>query len=267
VRRFGPIAVVACLAGCASPGQVRRVETQVAVLRAETARQDSARAAELARIIRLQQSVLDSLNQTRVALRTLDAKVGNDLTEVQRRLVETQELVGQSQRRLSELRTDLANRADQQQAAAAATPPVRTDSGAVATTPVSPPPAAAVSADQMYQNALQLFRRNSVVTARGTWLEFLGTYPTHPLVPDAIYYIGETFESTAPDSALVRYQEVLTRFPQSPRAPTALYKIGLIAERRKDVATAKATYQRVLQEYPRSEVAELARDRLAKLKP
>src|SRR6185295_8024470 len=124
VKRFGPIAVIACLAGCASPGQVRRVETQVAVLRAATARQDSARAAELARIIRLQQTVLDSLNQTRVALRTLDAKIGLDLTEVQRRLVETQELVGQSQRRLTELKTQLDNRAEQRDAAITSAPVV-----------------------------------------------------------------------------------------------------------------------------------------------
>jgi tol-pal system protein YbgF len=265
VKRLGPIAVMACLAGCASPGQVRRVETQVAVLRAATARQDSARAAELARIIRLQQSVLDSLNQTRVALRTLDAKIGLDLTEVQRRLVETQELVGQSQRRITELKAGLDARTEQQQASVSVPPPVRSDSGVVS--PPAPPPTNSASADQMYQGALQLYRRNSVVTARGSWLEFVRIYPTHPLVPDAIYYIGETFEATAPDSALVRYQEVLSRFPQSARAPTALYKIGLIAEQRKDLATARATYQRVLQEYPRSEVADLARERLAKFKP
>jgi TolA-binding protein len=60
---------------------------------------------------------------------------------------------------------------------------------------------------------------------------------------------------------------VRAKFPQSPRAPTALYKIGLLAERRKDVATARATYQRVMQEYPRSEEADLARERLASLKP
>jgi tol-pal system protein YbgF len=136
------------------------------------------------------------------------------------------------------------------------------------TTPVAPPPApAGASADQMYQGALQLYRRGSVVTARGAWVEFLRTYANHPLVPDAIYYIGETFETSAPDSALARYTEVRTRFPQSPRAPTALYKIGLIAERRKDVALARTTYQRVIQEYPRSEEADLARERLAGLKP
>jgi tol-pal system protein YbgF len=183
---------------------------------------------------------------------------------VQRRLVETQELVGQSQRRITELKTDLQNRAEQRDAQiTVAPPPARPDSGG----PVAPPSPNAASADQMYQGALQLYRRSSVVTARNAWLEFIRTYPEHPLVPDAIFYIGETYLDAAPDSAIVRYTEVRTRFPQSPRAPTALYKIGLIAERRKDIATARATYQKVVQEYPRAEEADLARDRLANLKP
>jgi tol-pal system protein YbgF len=266
VKRFGLAVIVAAAGGCASPGQVRRVETQVAVLRAETARQDSARAAELARIIRLQQTVLDSLAVTRQSVRTLDAKLGVDLTEVQRRLVETQELVGQSQRRITELKTQLDNRAEQRDAAITTAPVVtHPDSGAAP--PAAAPPSTAASADQMYQGALQLYRRGSIATARSAWLEFLKTYPNHPLVPDAVYYVGETFEASAPDSALARYGEVRAKFPQSPRAPTALYKIGLLAERRKDVATARATYQRVMQEYPRSEEADLARERLASLKP
>jgi tol-pal system protein YbgF len=261
--------MLAVTSACATPGQVRMVETQVAVLRAQTARQDSARAAELARIIRLQQSVLDSLTLTRQAVRTLDAKLGVDLTEVQRRLVETQELVGQSQRRITELKTQLDNRAEQRDAALSTAPPPTKPDSAAAVAPVSPSPtsATAASADQMYQGALQLYRRGSIATARSAWLEFLKTYPNHPLVPDAVYYIGETFETSAPDSALARYGEVRAKFPQSSRAPTALYKIGLLAERRKDVATARATYQRVMQEYPRSEEADLARERLASLKP
>jgi tol-pal system protein YbgF len=265
VKWLAPIAGLAGVLACATPGHVRRVETQVAVLRAETARQDSARAAELARIIKLQQVVMDSLAQTRQSIRLLDAKLGVDLTEVQRRLVETQELVGQSQRRLSDLRTEITTRDEQRRASETVVVPATPDTGAAAL--VTPAPPTAASADQMYQGALQLYRRGSVVVARNAWLEFLKTYPTHPLVPDAVYYVGETYETTAPDSALSRFNEVRTRFPQSPRAPTALYKIARIAEARKDVATARATYQRVIQEYPRSDEADLARERLASLKP
>jgi TolA-binding protein len=72
---------------------------------------------------------------------------------------------------------------------------------------------------------------------------------------------------SAPDSAEARFNEVLRRFPQSRRAPGALYKIGLMAERRDDRAKARTTYQRLLQQYPRSEEADLARGRLESLQP
>lgn len=242
-------------AACATKGSVRRVETQVAVLRVETARQDSARAAELARIIRLQGQVLDSLATTRFQLRILDAKLGNDLTEVLRQLLAVQEITGQSQRRLSELKAQLDSRAE--------TPVVAAPGDTVAAG-VPPTPA---SADQMYQGALQQYGRGSLVSARRAFQDFLASYAGHPLVPDALYYIGQTFDPAEPDSAVAKYNEVVTRFPQSSRAPTSLFKIGLLAERRGDAAAARATFQRVIDRYPRSEEADLARDRVANPKP
>jgi len=250
---------LAVMAGCATKGSVRRVETQVMVLRAETARQDSARAAELARIIRLQQHVLDSLGSTRQALRVLDTRVGADITDVLRQLVQTQELVGQSQRRLTEMKASLDARAEQRDAALLAQPADTTTRPAAVT-----PPAA--SADQMYNGAMQQYRANRTETARRAFYEFLQQYPEHPYVPDALYFIAESFDPGMPDSAVIKFTELHARFAQSRRAPAALYKVGVIAERRKDTATARSTFQRVIQEYPRSEEAELARERLATLK-
>jgi tol-pal system protein YbgF len=263
IRRAGWVAAAVLAAGCATKGSVRRVETQVAVLRAETARQDSARAAELARIIRLQQQTLDSLAAAGQSLRTVDTRLGNELLEVQRQLLAIQELTGQSQARLTRLQTQLDTRA----AAAEVLGPRPADSARAADTSAAPAPGPAASADQMYQTALQQFRRGSLIIARRAFLDFLGAYPAHPLVPDAVYYVAETFETAAPDSAVARYREVVSRFPQSRRAPAALYKTGLIAERRGDATGARAAYQRVIDQYPRSEEADLARGRLASIRP
>lgn len=247
--------------GCATPGHVRRVETQVLVLRAETVRQDSVRAASLARIIRLQQQVLDSLTSTRQALRVMEAKTTNDVTDVMRQLLAVQEMVGQSQRNLSQLRGQLDARAEAQSGVPVA--PAVPDT--LARGPVGVPSA---SAEQMYNAALQQYRRGSVGTARRGFLDFLQQYPTHPNAVDAMYFVAETFETAAPDTAIVRFGEVRTKFPQSARAPAALYKIGYVFEQYlKDPARARAAYQRVVTEYPRSEDAELAKTRLEALKP
>jgi tol-pal system protein YbgF len=95
--------------------------------------------------------------------------------------------------------------------------------------------------------------------------ELLRQYPTHARVPDATYFVGETYAAEAPDSAAFYYAKVVESYPQSPRASSALYKLGLLAERRKDVDAARGYFQRVVRDYPRSDEAALARDRLKTL--
>ena len=90
-------------------------------------------------------------------------------------------------------------------------------------------------------------------------------YPTSSRAPDAVYFIGESYATTNPDSTAVYYQRVVEESPGSPRVPTALYKLGLLAEGRGDAAAARAAYDRVVQEFPSSDASELARDRLSSL--
>lgn len=249
-RRLFPLALAA-LAACATRGDVQRVSTQVATFRTEAARRDSARARQLADVLQLQQRILDSLGSAQRAL----AAFGTDLYSVRQQLIQVQELTGQSQRRLTELRTQLEARADAQ-AVGVAPPAAPGDSAAPAG--AAPVP----SAEQIYEASLQQFRRGSAATARAGFRELLRLHPASPRVPDATYFLAETFAGEAPDSAAARYTEVVVRFPASPRAPTALYKLGLLAERRGDAAGARAAWQRVVKEYPASDEAALAREKL-----
>src|SRR5206468_2518356 len=113
--------------------------------------------------------------------------------------------------------------------------------------------------DQMYDISLQQYRRGSLATARLGFREFLRVFPTHERAPDALFYIGESFEQAAPDSAAAVYDQVVKTYPKSPRAPSALYKQGLLAEQRGDKPTARTFYSRVIATYPRSPEADLAR--------
>ena len=257
VLPFGALAAL-YLTGCATNGALRRVETQVTVLRVETARRDSSRAVELERLLKIQEAVLDSLNSARRALALFQAGVTGELTDVQRQLVQIQELTGQSQQRLSQLRADIEARNQSVFLPPAA--PVPGD-----TVQVQNPPAA--SANQMYQASLMQFTRGSLGTARRWFQEYLANWPNDERVPDALYYIGETFAVENPDSAVVYYQAVFNRFASSSRAPTAVYKMGRAAEARNDSRTAIAAYERLLREYPRADEVILARERLAALRP
>ncbi len=231
------------------------VQGEVALLRAEVSRRDSARAAQLNEVIRMQQGIMDSLGLTRRAVAQLKGDLGPDLYNIQQQLVQLQELTGQSQQRLTELRTRLEARGAQIEAA-----PAPGDTAAPLTGG-SP----GTSADQMYEASLAQLRRGSLGTARLGLRELLRTYPTSERVPDALYFIGQSYAAENPDSAAAYYGQVAEKYPQSPRAASAVYNLGLLAERRKDTTRAKEAFQRVVQSYPQSDEAALARDRLKTL--
>src|SRR5882724_8649078 len=86
------------------------VQGEVSLLRAETLRRDSTRAAQLGEVIQLQRQMMDSISVTRRAIGQLKGDIASDLYNIQQQLVQLQELTGQSQQRLSELRTQLEAR-------------------------------------------------------------------------------------------------------------------------------------------------------------
>ena len=258
-RLVATLVVAAGLGGCVSKSDVQLVQGEVALLRAETMRRDSTRAAQLAEVLQIQRQIMDSLGSSRRAVGQLKGDPSSDLYNIQQQLVQLQELTGQSQQRLSELRTQLEARGAQ----------IETSSpgpGAPTTGDTAQPSAgASTSADQMYEASLAQLRRGSTSTARIGLREMLRSYPTSPRAPDALYFIGQSFASENPDSAAAYYRQVVDAYGTSARAPSALYNLGLLAERRKDTAKARDAYQRVVQKYPQSDEAALARDRLKAL--
>ena len=119
----------------------------------------------------------------------------------------------------------------------------------------------------MYQGARLQLNRGAVGTARRGFQEFLRTYPTHELVPDALFYVGESFAVESADSAVAYWTRVVAQYPRSAKASTALYKMGRIEELRNNRAAASGYYDRLLMEYPRSDEADLAREQLRNLRP
>jgi tol-pal system protein YbgF len=267
LRSPAPWLALVALGGCASKGDLRRVEEQLLLSRAENQRADSARAVQLTDLIATQRRIIDSLDGigrrvglVSTQLGTLKADVANDLISIQQQLVQVQSLTGQSQQRLTEFQTQLEARSEQMNAQ-----PAAQDTAGQAASGPGAPPAGSPSAEQMYAASLQQLRRGSPGTARMGFRELLRLYPAHPRVPDATYFLGETYAAEAPDSAVAYYGKVVESFPQSPRAASALYKLGLLAERRRDLEGARGYYQRVVRDYARSDEAALARDRLKTL--
>jgi tol-pal system protein YbgF len=240
------------LGGCVTKSDIQRVQDDIALFKAETARRDSARAAQLAELIQVQQRIMDSLSSSRKTVAQLRGDLASDLYNIQQQLVQLQELTGQSQQRLSELRTQLEARGEQ----------IATTGPGDTTRTTSP---SAASADQMYEASLAQLRRGSTATARTGLREMLRAYPTSDRAGDALYFIGQSYAAENTDSAIAYYNQVVQKYPTSSRAGSALYNLGLLAERRKETRKARDAYQRVIQKYPQSDEAALARDRLKAL--
>ena len=257
-RNLSLVISVGLSAGCALRGDVRRVELQVTALKQEVTSGDAARKAQIDSILALVAAVQQALAAQQAYLTQMRGDVRTDMLAVQQQLVAIQELTGQSQQRL----TDLRGRLDAQ-----ARQPVPAVEDANPTgAPVGPSGnAAGPGPDQMYELSLQQYRRGSLGTARLGFREFLRVYPTDPRAVDALFYIGETFAPENPDSAAAAYQQVVKAYPNSLRAPSALYKLGLLAESRGNKPAARNYYQRVVAGYPRSDEANLARDKIQRL--
>ena len=262
MRRFASLCVAAAaLSGCALKGDVRRVERQLIEYRGETARADSARAVVLARLLdelggiqRQQAQLLDSISSQRQVMMAMQGSFRGELTQVQRQLVTIQELTGQSQSVISQLRNEIARRETRPVAMRAA--PGQAESEEV-TTSDDPGP------EEMFTIGRGQLNRGAPQSARVAFRRLLELYPDHVRAADALYWIGESFRTEEPDSAVSAFEAVVERFPSSARAPLALYKIGLDAERRGDRAVARLAFQRVVAGYPRSDEADLARAKLS----
>src|SRR6267378_7311722 len=204
VRRNALVLTLGLVAGCALKGDVRKVELQVQALQADVAKSDAARAAERDTILAAVRLLQQALATQQAYLVQMRGDLRTELLSVQQQLVSVQELTGQSQQRLTELRSRIEARNQQQDNAGPSGGAVGPGGAPVRPSgnPAGPGP------DQMYDLSLQQYRRGSLATARLGFREFLRVFPTHERAPDALFYVGESFEQAAPDSAAAVYDQV-----------------------------------------------------------
>lgn len=231
--RAGTVLLMLGVAACATPGQVRRIETQLAMQQRDQERRDSANAALLRDILRTQQSTLDSLESTRMAISMAKGESSAGVVELQRHILALQENINQTNRRLNEFYAQLDSRQ------AANEPPAYDSTGA-------PIPGRTASALQILEAGQTQLDRRAWGTARAAFQELLETYPTSTLIPDALYGIALSYEESNPDSTSAYLREVARNYPESQRAASAMFKLGAKAQDAGDVRTARQWFEQVV---------------------
>ncbi len=132
------------------------------------------------------------------------------------------------------------------------------------------PPASAVARGDSiageYERAVAFVRAGDVEKGRKALDEFIGDYPSHALVPNALYWLGETYyHEKRYAQAILTFKEVVRRFPEHDKAAAALLKVGYSYAQLGDTSNARFYLQSLVEAYPSSEPATLARQRLASL--
>lgn len=252
VVRLSPLLALTA-AGCfASKGDVALLQSQlntmsqVASSTAEVQRVQLDRA--VAQIVAQIARNNDSVRVIAARLAKMQGDVQNDHYEMGRQILQLQELSGQGQRRIQELRASLEERNAQAGGISAA---------------VDSAHAGAPGPAQLFQNSLDQLRRGATGVARNGFIDLLRLYPTTEDAPEAMVYIAETYAAernqVAADSV---YGLVIQRYPKSPKAATASYKRALSLKAAGQTAAARAAFDRIVKQYPRSDEAALAKEQL-----
>lgn len=245
-RAFLAAAAVVALGGCATKGDLRNVQMEI---RALAARQDSLMA-ELRREARVTQ---DTLRGQSLQLFDFRGEIFRQLREVNDGLARLEALAGENQRGISGIRDQMAN--------------LRRGAGAAEADPGPGAQPTGGDAESVYNAAVSQFNRGSMAAARAAFQQFLQAYPSHRLAPDAHFYMADILvQENRVEDALDAFLEIPQLFPTAARVPDAMYRTALLQLELGRRSDARSTLERVINTYPDSGVATLAREKLREIR-
>jgi tol-pal system protein YbgF len=131
----------------------------------------------------------------------------------------------------------------------------------------APSPKEAVDKEKSYAEAYKTFKEGDYKGARDKFRKFVEIFPSTEYSDNAQFWIGECyyFEKDY-EKAILEYENVIKKYPKGNKVPNALLKQALSFMELGDKASAKLLLQRVINEYPNTSSARIARGKLTSLK-
>lgn len=281
---MGALLFTSALAGCVSGSDIEGlhrhvgdVEKQVDLLSKQTSSKEE--------VDKLNQNLT---KQVSTILRS-NADMGTRFDELTRELQTLAGKLEDANRRLSQLSQQIAEAQARGDAAPPAAPAATANPGSSAAgspyagapqpvlpvpAPVVPSPAVAAPRPaggrsgpaDIYNQALGDYQRGRFDLARQGFDEYVDTYPKTDLSDDALYWASECWSAQKkPREALETLERLLKAYPQSEKAPSAHLRKGLAHLELGEKAQAIVQLQFVVHEYPTSDEAKSARQRLRAL--
>ncbi len=123
------------------------------------------------------------------------------------------------------------------------------------------------SPEAIYQQGLSALKGGNPQQARELLSRFVSAYPKHELTANAQYWIGETYYSEKNyEQAILEFQQLIKNYPTKEKVPAALLKQGMAFKELGDKKSARYVYNKLVDDYPGSAEAKLAKERLKELK-
>jgi tol-pal system protein YbgF len=255
-RAFLAMAAVSTLGGCAMKSDVRDLQTEIRTL---AIRQDSL----ITELRMATASTQDTLRTQSGQLFDFRGDVLRLLREVREELTQMRALTGENQRGIVQLREMVARSGGVPGGGGAVTTP--SGGGGMEGMPGMSGGGGA-DAQQLWEAATQQLARGSLTTAQRAFRQFLEEYPNHDRAPDAYFFLADILvQQGENEEALSAFGEVQQRFPSSTRVPDALYRMALLHIEAGDVDEARTLLQRIVNTYPETAIALIARDKLEEI--
>jgi len=262
--RPGPVLVAAAAllgaSGCIMPDQIAKIEKDVADVRSRLTRIEQAQAETQRDVEEVERRLAAAPSTvTREDWSDLDARVD----QVRDGLATAEEQMGDLGRRVDRLALELHDREHGRG-------PVPTPLPSPSDPAAAPPPAGAAGAlpdpQSLYNTSYADYSKGNYALAISGFEEYRTKFPTSPLADNAMYWIGEChFSQGAFPDAIAAFDRLLAAHPESEKAAAANLKKGLAYLEQNDVRRAIVQLRYVVSQFPQTDEAKIARDKLTSL--
>ena len=257
------LALAACLAvlpGCYSK-RFKAIDASFASLSAQADSLANEHARTRAELAELKKQVAEHEN----TMRSLRAGTQTGREEIEGRIEQLESRLEDQAQQLNDLSGRTRTRATvldsvppvpiPPKPAAGSKPPVSTGASGVKVDPTA-----------AYDQAVLDFTQGRFPLALTEFRAFVAEHGATDLGDNAQYGVGESFYAIGQyDSAAFAYRDVVEKWPNGDKVPAALYKLGIAYQKANKSAEARTTYGTLIEKYPSTGEAKLARERLKEM--